>query len=190
MRCVYSDYKDLREKYGHIISPLSNSLKSQAEEFYYQKIGGYAVSAITNLPNEILIDDVVLNTMSDLDRIKAYHPVEMPTPYKYAAYIGFWWQRSKPFSCKLYDYTKFPERKALDPFFMDLCMSMNELFITEVMLSFIQKRSTSDPCKDQTNMFCSTDLQDSLHYFLQYRHYTAQELELFLKGLNTCPLTM
>jgi hypothetical protein len=188
MRCVYSDYADLRRQYGHIIKPLANSLKSQADDFYYQTIGGYAISAIVNLPNEILIDDVVLNAMSDLDRVMAYHPVDTPTLYKYAAYIGFWWQRSKPISCKLHEYTTIPAKKLQDPLFIDLCLSVNELFITEVMLSFIQKPLTGSPCIEQGNTFSYADMQDSLQYFLRYRHYTAQELELFLKGLNTCPL--
>ena len=96
MRCVYTDYTKLYENYGHIIRPLANSLKNQAEFFYNQTVCGYKISDIAYPPNEILIDDVVLNTMSDLDRVMAYHAVEKPTRYKYAAYIGFWWQRNKP----------------------------------------------------------------------------------------------
>ena len=74
--------------------------------------------------------------------------------------------------------------------FLDLCKSLNELFITNFMLSLIQRQPTGDLCADHHRVFGYADLQDSLHYFLKYRQYTAQELELFLKGLDTCPLVL
>lgn len=178
----------LQKTRGHVITPFADMLKSEARLFYNRTVCGHVISDIAHLPNEVLIDDVVLNTMSDLDRVMAYHPVETPTRYKFAAYTGFWWQRSKPFSCKLHDYTTFQDNELLDPLFMDMCKSLNELFITDVMLSLIRRCPTRDVCADQNKTFKYIDLKDSLHYFLKYRHYTAQGLELFLKGLDTCPL--
>jgi len=188
VRCIYADYKDLLQRYKHVIVPCANRLKSEAKLFYNRVVCGYRISDIANPPNEILIDDVVMNTMSDLDRIMAYHPVDAPTRYKFAAYTGFWWQRVKPFSCKKHDYATVSENKLNDPLFLDLCKSLNETFITDVMLSLIRRRATGNFCADQSKTFTYADIQDSLHYFLHYRHYTAQELELFLKGLDTCPL--
>ena len=191
MRGVYTSYKKLYEKHHHIIEPLADSLKNQAKHFYEtHKVGGYDISRITYPANEILIDDIVLNTVSDLDRIMAYHAVEKPTRYKYAAYIGFWWLRSKPFLCSLGNYTDFPalDDNTLDTLFLELCKSVNELFITDVMLSIIKIKPTNGFCPDRSKTVTVADLKDSLLYFLKYRHYSAQELELFLKGLNTCPL--
>jgi hypothetical protein len=187
---VYTDYKKLYEKRHLTIESLANSLKNQAKFFYNQTICGYNISDIAYPVNEIIIDDIVLNTMSDLERVMAYHIVEKPTRYKYAAYIGFWWQRGKPFLCKLNDYTDFPEiaDDTLNSLFMDLCKSLNELFITDVMLNMIRRTPTDGVCADQSKIYNYEDLKDSLHYFLKYRNYTAQELELFLKGLDTCPL--
>lgn len=188
MRCVYTSYKDLYEKRSYIIEPLSDSLKSQAKYFYENhNVGGYKISDITHPANEILIDDVVLNTISDLERVIAYHVVEKPTRYKYAAYIGFWWLRSKPFLCKPINYPEIDD-ETLNSLFIDLCKSVNELFITDVMLSLVKIKPTSSFCVDRNQTLAFADLKDSLLYFLKYRHYTAQELELFLKGLNTCPL--
>ena len=189
MRCVYADYEKLYKERGLVIALFANMLKSEARLFYQRQVCGHVISKIAHPPSEILIDDIVLNTMSDLDRVMVYHPVEAPTRYKFAAYTGFWWQRSKPFSCKLHDYTTFQEKELRDPIFMDLCKSINELFITDVMLSLIRRQPTGSACADRNKMFKYMDLQDSLHYFLKYRHYTAQGLELFLKGLDTCPLT-
>ena len=188
MRCVYADYKDLMQRYKHVVVPFANRLKSAAHYFYGRTVCGYRISDIANPPNEILIDDVVMNTVSDLDRIMAYHPVESPTRYKFAAYTGFWWQRTKPFSCKKHDYSTIAENKLNDPTYLNLCKSLNETFIVDVMLSLIYRRPTGDFCTDRSKTFSYIDTQDSLHYFLMYRHYTAQELELFLKGLDTCPL--
>jgi len=192
MRCAYADYTDLYQRYGHIIGPLANCLKNQAELFYLNhKVGGFAISDIASPANEILIDDVVINAVSDIDRIKEFHPVESPTRYKYAAYIGFWWQRNKPFLCRLSNYLALPkiDDDTLNSLYLNLCKSINELFITDVMLSMIEKKPTNGFCADRNiKTFSYIDLKDSLHYFLRYRHYTAQELELFLKGLNTCPL--
>ena len=190
MRGVYTSYKKLYEKYYKIIEPLADSLKNQARYFYQtQKVGGFAISDIYYPANEILIDDIVLNTVSDLDRIMAFHAVEKPTRYKYAAYIGFWWLRSKPFLCSLGKYTDFPELDddTLDSMFLDLCKSANELFIIDVMLSLIEIKPMNPLCADKSKTMLLADLKDSLLYFLRYRQYSAQELELFLKGLKTCP---
>jgi hypothetical protein len=188
---VYDSYTDLYEKHDKEIERFADLLKSQAKDFYEnRKVGGFSISDITHPANGILIDDIVLNTISDLVRIKAYHKVETPTRYKYAAYIGFWWQRSKPFLCKLGNYTEFPELNddTLDSLFLELCKSVNELFITDVMLSLIKIKPTNGFCADIKKTVAFADIKDSLYYFLKYRHYSAQGLELFLKGLNTCPL--
>jgi hypothetical protein len=157
--------------------------------FFEKTVAGHKISDIALPANEVVIDDVVLNTMSDMSRIMAYHPVEKPTRYKYAAYLGFWWQRGKPFSCKLQNYSEFPEIEdgLLNSIFRDLCMSLNELFIADVMLSMIKLYPTEDVCADITSTFTRIQLKESLLYFLKYRQYTAQGLELFLKGLGTCP---
>ena len=91
--------------------------------------------------------------------------------------------------CKLHDYSAFPQFKddLLDEVFMDLCKSLNELFITDVMLSLVEQKTVGEFCSQRNKILSYMDLKDSLHYFLKYRHYTAQELELFLKGLDTCP---
>ena len=191
MRGIYTDYTKLYEKHHRTIESLADSLKDQAHHFYKQTICGHVVSNISHPPNELLIDDVVLNTMSDLDRIMAFHIVEKPTRYKYAAYIGFWWQRAKPFSCKLNDYSALPQLddNVHDSLFLDICKSLNEIFITDIVLSLIRKQrpQANFPCVDRRKTFASEDIKDSIEYFLRYRQYTAQQLELFLKGLDVCP---
>jgi hypothetical protein len=196
VRSAYAK-RELTAKDIETVEIIANDLKDKALVFYDDNIRGINVSDIIYPPNEVIIDEVVLNTITDIKRIKDFHPVEKPTFYKYAAYIGFWWLRGKPLLCKAHDY-KYVEDKFTKEdfeFITDICKSVNEIFITDVMLDIIQMPPLggSTLCiKSQTNdstLVSYTDIKDSLCYFLRYRQYNAQELELFLKGLNVCPFS-
>jgi hypothetical protein len=188
MRVVYTSYIALCRKYKDFIALLSNNLKSHVKVFYNSTASGHLISDIAHPANEFLIDDVVINAVSDLDRIKGYHIVRDPNRFKHAAYIGFWWQRSKPLASKIYNYS-VPSSGSKSSFsrYIDLGRSLNEIFISDFMLTMIQMRFTEVVCAEQNNTLPYAALKDSLCYFLKYRPYTAQELELFLKGFATCP---
>jgi len=196
VRTVCVDYVKLRAEWGELIEKTADNLKERAKVFYDGKILEVNVSDIIYPPNEILIDDVVLNAVADINRIKGFHPVGKPKFYKYAAYIGFWWQRVKPLLCKAHDY-KYLEKILKNAEFdvvIDICNSVNEEFIADVMLDIIQIPPTggSSLCiknHADSKLVPYTDIRDSLSYFLRYRHYSAQELEIFLKGLNVCPFS-
>ncbi|GBU20202.1 hypothetical protein R80B4_00078 [Fibrobacteres bacterium R8-0-B4] len=197
MRTAYADYVELHGEWGELIEKTADNLKDRAKVFYDSKILDVNVSDIIYPPNEILIDDVVLNALADIDRIKGFHPVEKPKFYKYAAYIGFWWQRGKPLLCKAHDYKCLEKilKKIEFAVIIDICNSVNEEFIADVMLDIIQIPPTggSSLCiktHSDSKLVSYTDIRDSLSYFLRYRHYSAQELEIFLKGLNVCPFSV
>lgn len=194
MRSAYTDYKVYAEN-AEIVERVVDDLKDRAIAFYESKIHGVSVSDIIYPPNEIIIDDIVLNALADIKRIKDFHPVEKPTFYKYAAYIGFWWQREKPLSCKVRDYGCLEEITTIETFdaIIDVCKSVNEVFLTDAVLDIIQVYPTGESsfCAQNqdggSRLVSYTDIKDSLCYFFRYRHYSAQELEIFLKGLNVCP---
>ncbi|MCL2163286.1 MAG: hypothetical protein FWH55_02600 [Oscillospiraceae bacterium] len=192
MRTVYGNYIELYDKYGEEIYNWCIILKEQAFAFYNKNIDGVSISDIAYEPNEILIEEVVLNTIDDLNRIKNYHDVSKPSMQKYAAYIGFWWQRVKPLSPKVQNLkdSMLYKGNELDRFKITLCESLNETFITDLLFSYININH------EHSEVYCSEwekkdkyqDLKGSLRYFLKYRHYSAQDLELFLKGADVCPL--
>ena len=184
MRCVYVDgYKMLFEKHGNVVAWLADTLTRQSDHFYGQTVCGHAISDIAYPPNPIIIEDIVLNTMSDIERLVEYHQVVKPNRYKYAAYTGFWWMRGKPFLCKL-DRNSSADKLA-DPLFRDLCTSLNEVFITDFMLSMLQNQRLPEGKENTDDGYISyMAIKDSLQYFLKYRHYSAQALELFLKGID------
>jgi len=201
MRGRYTDYKEIYNNWRKAIKGLGGDLTARALDFYDVSILGIKVSDIAYAPNRMQIEDVVLNTIVDIDRIKKYHPVDNPARYKYAAYVGFWWQRSKPFSCKIDDYRimgALSEKLVLLDnsaenrlsVVWDICKSINEIFICDFILQMIQIPSGQSILCDanRKKMMDYCDLKDSLEYFLRYRRYDAQGLELFLKGLNTCPI--
>jgi hypothetical protein len=172
----------------------------RANDFHSGDILGIKISEIAHAPNLMLIEDVVLNTIVDIERIKKYHVVGNPTWYKYAAHVGFWWQRVKPFSCKTDNYKTLHEisqklpplgiaQEDLFPLVLDICKSINEIFICSFLIKMIQMPPDQATCDGgQGKIVNYADIKDSLEYFLRYRHYNAQSLEIFLKGLNTCPV--
>jgi hypothetical protein len=202
VRGIYINYENVYSNNRQIIKALDKDLIKMAERFYASNLMGIKVSDLIHNLNPTLIDDVVLNTIVDLERIKKYHPVDKPTSYKYAAYIGFWWERIRPFSCKVDDYQDLrllseqlsaPNVEPRDafPIVLDVSKSINEIFICNYILKKIKISSNqTTTCVDnQGKMTSYNDIVDSLEYFLRYRHYNAQSLELFLKGLNMCPIS-
>ena len=202
MRCTYTEYKDLCSAgYEKTIVELSKDLCKKAFAFYESAILGVPVSTLTYAPNLSLIEEAVLNTIVDIHRVKMYHPVNNPTRYKYAAYLGFWWERAKPFLCKEDNYNKLreiartinipdmPSNRAYSAV-LDISKCVNEIFICDYMLEMIQILSgQATECSiDQNKVISYNNIKDSLEYFLRYRNYTAQSLELFLKGINVCPM--
>jgi len=204
VRCTYSDYKSVYTKNKKVVKDLDRDLIRRASGFYNSKILGISVSDLIYEPNLALIDDVVLNTIVDLDRIKMYHPVNRPTRYKYAAYIGFWWERIRPLLCKASDYKallalsqklKAPGLSANKafPVVLDISKSINEIFMCDFILDMIRiPPGQTTVCVGSKNktIVGYNDIKDSLQYFLRYRNYNAQNLELFLKGLNVCPMSI
>ena len=184
----------------------SDFTKTLADEFYNTSIdvGGLDVkiSQISNKPNHILIDNAIINAVSDIKRIRDYHQIGKAENLKFAAYVGFWLAKAKPYALKIDDYNVSPltEKGVLQKGVKNLCFSINEVFITEFVLTVIFANqipqavvSISDICLDACNshnysLTSKDDVKDLLHYHLCYRLRCAQELELFLKGLLACPI--
>jgi hypothetical protein len=202
MRGRYTEYKDIYKDCEKTVIKLGRDLMVRADGFYNSNVLGVKVSDIVYTPNLMLIEDVVLNTIVDIERIKKYHPIDNPTRYKYAAHIGFWWQRVKPFLCKVDDYKALREmsqkltplgiaQEDLFPFILEICKSINEIFMCDFIIEMIKIPPNQTTCDaDRDKMVEYEDMKDSLEYFLRYRHYDARGLELFLKGLNTCPASI
>jgi hypothetical protein len=177
--------------YKDITKNLTNSLKTQAYEFYSRTIAGYKLSDMISAPNELLIHEVVINAIADIARIRDFHPIEHPTRYKYAAYVGYWWLRTKPFcpSIRNENETGLVVNEAIQTTAYTIMTSINEIFICDFMIAMIGKEALCKPCENYSELNDNfQDLQGSLIYFMQYRQFSAQQLEMFLKAINVCPM--
>ena len=183
MRGLYTNYENIYANNRPLIKTLDKDLIKMAERFHASSLMGIKVSDLIHNLNTTLIDEVVLNTIVDLDRVKKYHPVDKPTCYKYAAYLGFWWERIRPFSCKVDDYQDLrllseqlnaPNVESGDafPIVLEVSRSINEIFICNYILKKIKIPSAqATACVDNQGKIISyNDIVDSLEYFLRYRH--------------------
>ena len=180
-----------------------------AKLFYEAQLSTGIGSAPVNVrdicypPNRLLCDRAVINALTDIKRAREYHPIKNTELTKFAAYIGYWLTRSKPFMLKLDEYEIEPigaknnkgQRGGLNA-----CFSVNEQFVASFMISTVLAQNIGnvagvvdvyEACsnyhKENRLRSCATDsMNDSLCYYLEFRSRGAQELELFLNGLLTC----
>ncbi len=170
---------------------LTDSLKEQSYIFYNNNIGDYKISDLISPPNEMLIHEVVINAMIDILRIADFHPVQNPTRYKYAAYVSYWWLRMKP----LYPLVHTEKDAGLTaeetiktvPY--TIMTSVNEIFVTDFIRATVGRQKEYKPCIHYKKITDNVnDFLGSFIYFLQYRDFTAKQLELVLKAVNICPI--
>jgi hypothetical protein len=179
-------------KLKDVVEKLANSMKAQARVFYNSEIGSHKVSDLICPPNELLINEVVINAVVDIERVRAFHTVEHPTRYKYAAYVCYWWLKAKPMYPAVHTEEEFgiAAEDVFKTVQYSLLTSVNEIFLCNFIMAMICKMDANggDICTNYALVGDSfSDLMGSLVYFLQYRVFTAQQLEMVLKALNVCP---
>ena len=195
-------------KYEEEFKKWANLIKSLAVKFYKSSIDIGKIKISPQIfcyePNELLINKAVQDALSDIKRIKDYHSeVKNPEVAKYASYIGYWLSRAKPFNLKTNNYDAVfiglqnDEQKRAK---LNLCYSINEIFITEVILAITlhtnppnEVITASDTCltmrkSKELKITLLSTIKDALIYYLLYRSRGPQELELFLIGLLACPI--
>ena len=171
-------------------------------------------SRVSYPPSRLLIHWAVASAVSDLKRVKDYHKIGKIEPVKVAAYVGYWLARAKPFHPKIDEYAEFYRDSKRYPRYpapisklevlqngtFNFCLSVNEAFVKDFILGIVFYKGISDGMakingicseargKHQFGIIVPETIHESLLYYLRYRLRTAQELELFLKGLLACPI--
>jgi hypothetical protein len=126
--------------------------------------------------NSFLIQEIVCDYFADIQRLKEFHELERTNPIKVAAYTAFWISRRKPLYlvCDAID----EEVVAQHPELVDI----NEWFSTFVLIAdAFDKRTPLFMGLFETKSF--NIFSQNVRYFLIYRIFTAQALELALVGL-------
>jgi hypothetical protein len=155
----YLDYNDIIKEFGREkIETRYKTLLSALETFIERM--KYTDSVLVN---ETLLMYSLLDYFTDISRVKSFHRIEHINEIKIIAYETYWFLKRKPLQIKSNhkEYAFVNEQFAL---------SHIVSFLTEDKDSGVDLMDSSD-----LNFFVNT-----LFYFLKYRLYDAQILELFL----------
>lgn len=159
------DYKYLIEKFSEsVIKERYTNMERRALEFI--KISGLEEKVVLN--HEIL-NIVMLDYFTDLDRLKGFEGIERANKNKISAYMSYWWLRRKPLQI------------IGDVLGQEELVYINEKFIaTFISKDFMYENRR----KVLSNKKCQKCIEH-IYYHLKYRLYTPQTLELLLMGIDT-----
>ena len=129
--------------------------------------------------NSLLVQEIVIDYFADIKRLKDFHGIERANPIKIAAYTAFWICRRKPL------YLKESVDDSIIKIHPDL-IDINEWFALCVLIS-IAFNTKEILFLNYDELVLWRSLRASIHYFLVYRIFTPQTLELALQACNiTC----
>ncbi len=131
--------------------------------------------------NSILLGNTVMDYYTDMVRIKEFHPIEFTNVYKRIGYMVYWFLKRKPIQI-------ISDSKDVD-------VDINERFMVSYIINeFLNAKGKKNPdvkwseCWSRIPDKRKNNFFDNWVYFLTYRGYTAQTLELalmnFEMGLN------
>ena len=131
--------------------------------------------------NPMLLGNTVMDYYTDMVRIKEFHPIEFTNVYKRIGYMVYWFLKRKPIQI-VSDSG-------------DVEVDINERFMVSYIINeFLNAKGKKNPdvkwneCWSRIPDNRKNNFFDNWVYFLTYRGYTAQTLELalmnFEMGLN------
>lgn len=165
---IYTDY-------GNILEEFTEEAIDSRYAVLYQEMKDFVrimkADEMIRLDESVLIH-VVLDYFTDISRLKKFHQVKHVSSLKVLAYESYWLLRRKPM--------QIVKRENIDE---------SLVFINE---KFVFSRISKYLLGDGKNVILSPEHKkglmsylDSLLYFLKYRDYDAQMLEMMLLGFKT-----
>jgi hypothetical protein len=119
---------------------------------------------------ESILSHVVLDYYADISRLKEFHKIEKVNDIKITAYLYYWFVRRKPLQVILSSSVETTDSK------IEKLSYANELFVYSQLVHFLQKDLSEDIVAGSR----FSAFLNSLYYFLKYRLYDAQTLEMLL----------
>lgn len=166
----FEDYTPIIDKFGsEKLIERYEALKKSCESFIIEhKIEG-----------NVKVDDVtlqytVLDYFSDIGRLKDYHNIELTNHVKVKAYTAYWFLRRKPLQIIKNDSAREE---------VTFC---NELFVyTEISAFLLQdiQDSKLKVLQEASESSYVHSFLSTLYYYLKFRMYNAQVLELMMLGV-------
>lgn len=164
---IYTDYSGILEEF-------TEEVVNSRYAAFYQEIQAFAKSL--EVADRIQIDESVLthavmDYFTDISRLKKFHQIKHINSLKAIAYESYWLLRRKPI--------QIVGRGRLD----DSLVFINEKFafsrITKYMLGDGRAMVISEAAKKGFMNYL-----DSFFYFLKYRDYDAQVIEMMIMGFK------
>lgn len=164
---VYSDY-------GELMGEFSEDVIRNRYAFLYKECGEFLKSLELQDAvevNEVLLMHAVLDYFSDVSRLKKFHHINHINEIKVIAYESFWILRRKPLQvvkeCGDSDFLAF----------------VNEKFVFSRIAAFLVE-DRMDQVLREADKKAFLNYLDTLYYYLKYRQYDAQMLELMVLGFK------
>lgn len=164
---IYSNYEEILEEFTQEV------IRSRFT-FLYRECGRFLDSV--DLQEAVRVDEVVLmhavlDYFSDVSRLKKYHHINHINEVKVISYESFWLLRRKPLQII---------KEAQQDDFLSF---VNEKFVFSRMASFLVGDRANQVLQGEDKKAFLNYL-DTLYYFLKYRQYDPQMLELMMLGFR------
>lgn len=171
MNTVENIYTD----YGSILEEFTEEAIDSRYAVLYQEMREFAktmkAEEMLRLDESVLIH-VVLDYFTDISRLKRFHQVKHISSLKVLAYESYWLLRRKPI--------QIVKRENID----DSLVFINEKFVFSRISKYLLGNGKTVILSPEHKKGLMSYL-DSLFYFLKYRQYDAQMLEMMLLGFET-----
>lgn len=164
---IYSNYEDLLLEFSeNVIRSRYAFLHKECNEFLKSLDLENAVRV-----DEVLLIHAVLDYFSDVSRLKKFHHINHINEIKVIAYESFWLLRRKPLQVIKEDQDS------------DFLSFVNEKFVFSRIAAFLVEDKMEQALKEADKKAFLNYL-DTLYYFLKYRQYDPQMLELMILGFK------
>lgn len=127
--------------------------------------------------NPVLLGNTVMDYYTDMVRIKKFHPIEFTNVYKRIGYMVYWFLKRKPIQI-------VSDSDAVQA-------DINERFIVSYIINeFLETKEENTPninwneCWSRIPQERKNNFFENWVYFLTYRNFTAQSLELALMNFE------
>lgn len=166
---IYTNYQPLVEEFGEeTITDRYSIIYTEMQEFF-KSIRSNDKLSIDN----VVLMHAILDYYSDVSRLKSFHKIKNINSIKSIAYESFWLLRRKPI--QIHTEGNQPD---------DKLAFANEKFVFSRIASYLVNNSGNiDLLKEQNNRAFKNYL-DTFYYFLKYRNYDAQMIEIMIMGFQ------
>jgi hypothetical protein len=161
---IYTNYDGLLEEFSEEV------IQSRYAVFYEEFAKSLGIREKIQI-SESLLSHAVLDYFTDISRLKHFHQAKHINSLKVISYETYWLLRRKPIQILVEDETS------------DAMAFLNEKFVFSRIAKYLMGDGKRVILSPETKKGFLNYL-DSLFYYLKYRNYDAEMLEMMLMGFK------